>query len=260
MPARRSSIASPAARRWRQSGLVTALVEAGAIHPQPDRSPFAAGDVTIVVPTYGVPRRVPAGAVLVDDGSPVPVPGAALRLDRNRGPGAARNAGLALVTTPLVAFVDTDVELPASWLEPLLLHFADPTRRARRARASRRPASRRRSPGTSATTARSTSGPSRPASGPAPASATCRRRRSCAASTPSATIGGFDESLRAGEDVDLVWRLDEAGWRCRYEPAVEVRTRPAPVVGGVGAPADHVRLVGRRRSRGAIPARWRRSA
>ncbi len=39
-------------------------------------------------------------------------------------------------------------------------------------------------------------------------------------------IGGFDERLRFGEDVDLVWRLDEAGWRCRYEPAVIVRHRP----------------------------------
>ena len=37
------------------------------------------------------------------------------------------------------------------------------------------------------------------------------------------SVGGFDPSLRLGEDVDLVWRLDEAGWMCRYEPAVEVR-------------------------------------
>jgi len=31
-------------------------------------------------------------------------------------------------------------------------------------------------------------------------------------------LGGFDTSLRFGEDVDLVWRLGEAGWVCRYEP------------------------------------------
>jgi hypothetical protein len=38
-----------------------------------------------------------------------------------------------------------------------------------------------------------------------------------------AAIGdGFDEALRYGEDVDLVWRLIEAGWRVRYEPAVQV--------------------------------------
>jgi hypothetical protein len=41
-------------------------------------------------------------------------------------------------------------------------------------------------------------------------------------------IGGFDESLRVGEDVDLVWRLDAAGWRCRYEPHAEVWHAPRP--------------------------------
>src|SRR5690606_26633581 len=41
-----------------------------------------------------------------------------------------------------------------------------------------------------------------------------------------ASIGGFDTELRYGEDVDAVWRLDEAGWRCRYEPDVVVEHRP----------------------------------
>ena len=36
------------------------------------------------------------------------------------------------------------------------------------------------------------------------------------------TVGGFDTSLRFGEDVDLVWRLDDAGWRVRFEPAARV--------------------------------------
>lgn len=31
-------------------------------------------------------------------------------------------------------------------------------------------------------------------------------------------IGGFDETLQAGEDVDLCWRLVETGARLRYEP------------------------------------------
>jgi hypothetical protein len=39
-------------------------------------------------------------------------------------------------------------------------------------------------------------------------------------------VGGFDERLRVGEDVDLVWRLDQAGWRCRYEPAGVVWHEP----------------------------------
>ncbi|HEY6576909.1 MAG TPA: mycofactocin biosynthesis glycosyltransferase MftF, partial [Mycobacterium sp.] len=31
-------------------------------------------------------------------------------------------------------------------------------------------------------------------------------------------MGGFDETLRSGEDVDLCWRFIEAGARLRYEP------------------------------------------
>ena len=40
--------------------------------------------------------------------------------------------------------------------------------------------------------------------------------RSCALS------GGFDERLRYGEDVDLVWRIAGLGWRIRYAPEVLV--------------------------------------
>ena len=32
----------------------------------------------------------------------------------------------------------------------------------------------------------------------------------------------FDPALRGGEDVDLVWRLGEAGWDVRYVPASTV--------------------------------------
>ena len=34
---------------------------------------------------------------------------------------------------------------------------------------------------------------------------------------------GFDESMRVAEDVDLVWRLAEAGWQVRYAPEATVR-------------------------------------
>ena len=33
---------------------------------------------------------------------------------------------------------------------------------------------------------------------------------------------GFDEGLDIGEDVDLVWRLHDAGWQTRYDPRVSV--------------------------------------
>jgi mycofactocin glycosyltransferase len=32
----------------------------------------------------------------------------------------------------------------------------------------------------------------------------------------------FEEELRFGEDVDLIWRLIGAGWRVRYDPSVQV--------------------------------------
>jgi mycofactocin system glycosyltransferase len=43
----------------------------------------------------------------------------------------------------------------------------------------------------------------------------CRRSTLC-------EVGGFDETLRSGEDVDLCWRLVEAGTRLRYEPIARV--------------------------------------
>ena len=53
--------------------------------------------------------------------------GAALiALSVNAGPSAARNAGLARVSTPVVAFIDSDCVPDEGWLEPLLAHFDDP--------------------------------------------------------------------------------------------------------------------------------------
>ena len=44
-------------------------------------------------------------------------------------------------------------------------------------------------------------------------------------------LGGFDEALRVGEDVDLVWRLTAEGEAVRYEPGSVVHhpTRPSLV-------------------------------
>jgi hypothetical protein len=38
----------------------------------------------------------------------------------------------------------------------------------------------------------------------------------------AALAGGFDETMRVAEDVDLGWRLAAAGWRVRYEPRAAV--------------------------------------
>lgn len=204
-----------------ESPLVASLLDAGAAHPvraadgRPGR--FTADDVTVVTPAFGRPPSRRDGAIVVDDGSDPPIPDATVRLDRNRGPGAARNAGLGLVTTPLVAFVDADAHLPDGWLDPLLPHFDDDL------------------VALVAPRVRSTPGPSvleryeREHSpldlGPRPGRVRAGSRISY---VPTAavvcrtdairTVGGFDESLRFGEDVDIVWRLGEAGHRVRYEP------------------------------------------
>jgi mycofactocin glycosyltransferase len=52
----------------------------------------------------------------------------------------------------------------------------------------------------------------------------------------------FDAALRYGEDVDLVWRLHGAGWRIRYEPAIQVAHE---------SPAGWTRLLARRFSYGS---------
>ncbi len=211
------------------SALVDRFVDAGLLHPQPstDAPAFTESDVTVVVPTLGIPANVPAGAIVVDDGSQPPVTDATIRLATNRGPAAARNAGLACVTTPLVAFVDADVDLPTGWLHHLLPHFNDDRVALVAPRVSV-------SPTAGAIGAYEQHG-SPLDLGPHPARVEAGSRVSY---VPSAAIvcrtdalrdvGGFDESLRAGEDVDLVWRLVEAMWRCRYEPASTVHHAARP--------------------------------
>ena len=215
----------------RHSKLTDRLVDAGAIHPNPTDSPFTEADVTIVVPAFNAEPTVThdGHVIVVDDGSKPALSAVGaqriVRLPVNRGPAAARNAGLAEVTTPLVAFVDTDVDLDADWLQPLLRHFTDPGVALVAPRVMS-------SAGTTALadyeTARSPldlgDQPGRIAAGTrisyVPAAAILVR------SDALREIGGFDESLRTGEDVDMVWRLVAAGHRCRYEPASTVHHRP----------------------------------
>jgi len=212
------------------SVLVDRLLDAGAIHPVPDAGSshqFAVSDVTIVVPVHGELVQVADGTIVVDDASPSPVAGATIRSDVNIGPGAARMAGLEHVTTPLVAFVDADVALPDAWLDGLLPHFDD-------SRVGLVAPRIRSTPGDSALE-RYEEQRSPLDLGPEPARIRAGSRVSY---VPAAAIvvrvdairevGGFDVDVRFGEDVDLVWRLDEAGWTCRYEPAVEAHHPPRP--------------------------------
>jgi mycofactocin glycosyltransferase len=223
---RTGPVRSPAA-----AALARRLTDAGVAHPVP----AAAGpsDVTIVVPVRD--RLVELGeclaflgrsypVVVVDDGSVDPAAIAAVAARRGAssvrraiagGPAAARNAALRLVASELVAFVDSDCVAPPDWVDRLVGHFADPLVAAVAPRIVPLGVSTIGSP----LDLGDRPGPVAPGTRLpyVPTAALVVRR---------AALGdGFDEALRYGEDVDFVWRLVEAGWRVRYEPAVEVGHR-----------------------------------
>ena len=229
------------------SRLSEQLLDAGAIHPQRgagnEPSRFTPADVTVVVPTHETPPArlydilshsvETAAVVFVDDGSGTPLTGVRgatlVRLRHNSGPAAARNAGLRAAETPIVAFVDTDVALHGEWLDGLLWHFDDPRVGFVAPRVASGPAAdagdrrvaryeERHSPLDLG------SQPARIVAGTrvsyVPAAALVVRKEALD------EVGGFDETLRCGEDVDAVWRLAAAGWRGRYEPLVVVHHQP----------------------------------
>jgi mycofactocin system glycosyltransferase len=219
----------------RHERLTDRFVDAGVAHPAPPADAVAANLVTVVVPCLGeLPQRLSTAlrTVVVDDGSPLPLVAPAgvelVRLPANRGPGAARNLGLTRVTTPFVAFVDADVEIDDDELLRLATLLSDDERVAL---AAPRVGS---SDGTGVL-ARFERAHSPLDMGSVPARIAPTTRVSY---VPAAvlvcrvdalrSIGGFDPSLRYGEDVDLTWRLVGAGWRCRYEPAVRARHRTRP--------------------------------
>ena len=202
-------------------------------------------DLTVVIPTQdraeSLDRALRAldtearwRVIVVDDGSERPsavermaVEHSAdyLRLPTNRGPAAARNAGLARVRTPLVAFVDSDVEVSAADLGTLARHFDD----SRVALVA--PRVKGRTDGSHArwferydAAASSLDLGSRHAL-VRPGSAVSYLPSACLVGRRSALRDGFDESMRVGEDVDLVWRLLDDGHHVRYDPSVVAHHR-----------------------------------
>ncbi|MFI6868165.1 mycofactocin biosynthesis glycosyltransferase MftF [Nocardia sp. NPDC050406] len=215
------------------------LLDSGVANPRPRLLP-SVQDVTVIVPLHndaaGVERLLSAlrghTVIVVDDGSdrPVRIPAApgtrrrvtVLRSDRRRGAVAARNLGLRAATTEFVAFLDPSVVPRSGWLEVMLGHFSDPKvalvaprllamdpDSTMLARYEHTRASLDRGRRESAVRSR----------GPVPhvpSTALLVRRQVLVAE------GGFDETMTAGADVDLCWRLERAGWRLRYEPAARV--------------------------------------
>lgn len=225
----------------RSRALAAHLLAAGVADPDADLLPDVALDrLTVVIPVKDRPRQLArllaglppdlARVIVVDDGSDGPratadVARAAglelLALTKNIGPAGARNAGLAKVETEFVAFVDSDVVLTDGALERLLRHFADP------GVAMAAPRVQGLDVATPNIITRYENARSSLDLGHRPAAVRPRTPLSWVSSTclvvRVAALGdGFDPAMRVGEDVDLVWRLADAGWRVRYEPAAVV--------------------------------------
>lgn len=241
------------------------LLDRGFAHPVlPIRSERP--QVDVVVPFLGHPAAladclaaIGAGRVIVvDDGSPDPAGVDAVvrrhgaHLERhleNRGPAAARNTGVACSLGGLVAFVDADCRPRDGWLERLVGHFDDPGVAAVAPRI--RPAAAGSTLLARYEAARSAldmgAGPGQVRAGGrigfVPTAALVVRRE-------VALAHRFDEGLRLGEDVDFCWRLTEAGWLVRYEPAATVLHEPR-----LGLPAWIGRRVAYGTSAGALARR-----
>ncbi|MGV0834112.1 mycofactocin biosynthesis glycosyltransferase MftF [Mycolicibacterium thermoresistibile] len=215
--------------------LARTLLDATVAHPRPASGP-SHRDVTIVIPVrnnaFGLHRLVRAlrgmRVIVVDDGSSVPVRDdeftglhchvQVIRHPYSKGPAAARNTGLAACTTDFVAFLDSDVVPHRGWLEALLGHFCDPAVALVAPRIVGLPRDDNLIARYEAVRSSLDLGvreapvvPYGTVSYVPSAAIICRRKA-------LEEIGGFDEALRSGEDVDLCWRLVEAGTRLRYEP------------------------------------------
>ena len=215
--------------------LARTLLDATVAHPRPSGGP-SHRDVTIVIPVRdnasGLNRLLSTlrdmRVVVVDDGSAIPLQQcdfddapsqvSVIRHDISRGPAAARNRGLASCTTDFVAFLDSDVMPRRGWLEALLGHFADPAVALVAPRivgltTSNSWVARYEAVRSSLDLGRSEAPvvPYGAVSYVPSAAMVCRR-------SALEAVGGFDETLQSGEDVDLCWRLVEAGARLRYEP------------------------------------------
>lgn len=183
--------------------------------------------------------------VVVDDASRDPSSVAALAqrhgaevvaLGTNVGPAGARNAGLAVVHTPYVAFVDSDITVTAHALLRLARHFEDPrvslvgplvAGRARSAAPRWFEAYDQRA---SSLALGTVPGVVRPGAAVGWLPSACLVAR--AADLRADGIDGFDATLRVGEDVDLVWRLVAAGRTVRYDPSEVADHDVRTTVGG----------------------------
>jgi mycofactocin glycosyltransferase len=224
------------------AALARRLTDAGLAHPRPPM-PAQRPDVVVVIPVRdraellarcltALGRRYQV--LVVDDGSSNPqsvadvavIHGATLlRCSENGGPASARNAGLAEISSDVIAFLDSDCVPSGDWIETLSAHLADPlvAAVAPRIRAVQSATSAGRySVANGSLDLGGQAAHVVPGSrvGYVPTAALLVRRSALLQAARASEV--FDPALRYGEDVDLIWRLHAAGWRIRYDPTVVV--------------------------------------
>jgi mycofactocin system glycosyltransferase len=219
--------------------LTDRLSATGAIHPQ-NVVPCSPDDVTVVIPAFIrdeedavalqalVDELQPLRIVIVDDASPFFFEIAKttmFRLEENSGPAAARNVGLKHIETPFVVFIDTDIQTCAQDILNLAGYLRDANTLAAAPRVI---------------TEKTKNFINEYESFHSPLDlgldAAVVRPLSRVAYVPSAVLAcntqhirqlnGFDESLRVGEDVDLIWRGVEAKFVVRYVPDIAALHAP----------------------------------
>jgi mycofactocin system glycosyltransferase len=234
--------------RWRSGDVVRSgeerfartLVRQGFVHPRFDGE-LDIDAIDVVVPAYNELATLDSlleelrgfHVTIVDDGSRESATIAAcahrhdatlIRLAKNAGPGAARNAAAQATLRPFLWFVDADVTLgdATEIARSLFNDLADPlvAASAPRVRGHGGPAWRDRfevnfSPLDMGERSALV----------VPQSAVAYVPSACLFVRREAFGAGFDEGLRVGEDVDLIWRLSDEGWLVRYDADAVVTHR-----------------------------------
>jgi mycofactocin glycosyltransferase len=163
--------------------------------------------------------------IVVDDGSCDDSPLVARRFGAlvvpsggtGRGPAAARNVGARAAGKELLAFIDSDCTASPEWLKELVPAFSDAKTAA---------------VGGNVAGMCTTSGVDRYEAVMSSLSLGSRERSGSSGDDtfylPSCNlllrrtvflgVGGFEDSMHVGEDVDLTWRLRDGGWTIAYLP------------------------------------------
>jgi mycofactocin system glycosyltransferase len=236
------------AEKWRGGGVVGAgeerfartLVQQGLLHPQfKAKKVLKVNSIDVVVPVFDNVETLSSylgqfkgfHVTVADDGS-IDADAVAscakkhgaelIRLEKNTGPAAARNAAARITSREFLWFIDVDVVIADApdVATALLNNFGDPLVAAVAPRVC----------GAGGTTWRekfevnfSPLDMGERSALVVPGGVVSYVPSACLMVRRAAFGEGFDESLRVGEDVDLVWRLFDHGWLVRYDAEVVVR-------------------------------------